>query len=77
MPITDPIFETWTYKGTRFIGFKSPGNPNVHILDEHGNNYGGWMSVARFRSQQPVANSLATCPVSSTLYQLMPCAQPG
>lgn len=46
----ETMFETWVYKGVRFLavarGF------NVAVIDENGLNYGSWMSVTSFRNRQ-------------------------
>lgn len=44
------VFATWTFKGVRFLGVTK--EDNVHVIDEHGNNYGAWLSVERFRARQ-------------------------
>ncbi len=47
------LFETWIYKGVRFIAF-----PNIHVagsvsvFDEEKNNYGAWNTVYEFRRRQ-------------------------
>jgi hypothetical protein len=44
-------FTTWTFSGIRFLAAPIDRG-NVHIIDEHGNNYGAWMEVQKFRDKQ-------------------------
>lgn len=44
------IFETWTYKKTKFIAF--PHGAGIMVFDEHGNNYGAWQKLSNFRKRQ-------------------------
>ncbi len=46
----DKAFQTWTFNGIAFVAVKNGGN--VHVMDENGNNYGGWASVENFRQSQ-------------------------
>ncbi len=46
----DKAFEFWMFNGVRFIAF--PNGCNVAVMDEDGNNYGGWSSTDDFRKAQ-------------------------
>jgi hypothetical protein len=49
--IEHPIaFETWTFRGTRFLAV--PVARNVAVCDEAGQNFGAWYSVQDFRERQ-------------------------
>lgn len=44
------LFKTWTHKGVRFLAVHV--DDTVRVIDEHGNNYGGWFDVESFRKRQ-------------------------
>jgi hypothetical protein len=44
----DKIFETWKEKGVTMIAVRC-GQSSIHILDENGNNYGGFLDVENYK----------------------------
>lgn len=42
-------FETWTQSGRRFLAIPQEYPARVFVVDEFGNNFGAWYSVASFR----------------------------
>ena len=50
IPPPPKAFETWTFKGVRFLAF--PNGQNFHVVDEHGGNFGSWWSADQFRKRQ-------------------------
>ena len=49
-PAPAPAFVTWRHRGEHFLAV--PHDGGVAIVSEHGDWYGAWESVARFRSVQ-------------------------
>lgn len=63
--VSEKAFETWKRSGVRFIAF--PAHCGVYVMDEHGNNYGTYMSSDSFkkRADDPVGKGrLAMCLVN-------------
>lgn len=44
------LFETWTYKGVKYIAVQVDGG--VTIADEKGNFFGSWFSVKNFKKNK-------------------------
>ena len=45
-------FEAWTCKGTEYLAVQNRDGDGWHIVDEKGENFGAWMTVAIFRKLQ-------------------------
>lgn len=61
------ILRTWKHKGVVFVAFARRGEQAVHVVDEHGNNYGSWLSAERFRSRQAKGDELTREPCGKCL----------
>lgn len=61
---TEKAFVSWTEAGVRYLAF--PNHENVMVVDEHGNNHGGWMTVEAFRrrDREAYASPLGKCDLS-------------
>lgn len=44
-------WETWSFKGLRYLAVKAPSD-GFHVIREDGENYGTWFSVDSFRKMQ-------------------------
>jgi len=60
-------FTTWKRDGVSFLAF--PTSTGVIVLDEHGNNYGGWQDAERFRKLQSAGDPI-TQPLPGVTVQL-------
>lgn len=56
MRIATKIFQTWTYKGTKFLAF--PHGIGIMVIDEFGNNYGAWQKLSNFKKRQSKGEQL-------------------
>jgi hypothetical protein len=61
-------FETWKYKGVRFLAFGINDNGNIGIIDEYGTNYGGWFSSEEFRKDHENGSRIGTPLGKAKLY---------
>lgn len=50
-------FETWTFHLVKFIAIDN--GQSSHVIDEHGNNYGSWQNLDKFRKRQREGDPLA------------------
>lgn len=50
-------FTVWKFKGVTFLAHINTSN-NVSIMDEDGNNYGGWMVLEGFRKRQSLGEEI-------------------